>query len=247
MRAPPLDLLNLLADHHRIVAPNLLRTQLPIVERALVLVGIPVDGAEQTAAPTLEACESDLLAAHATPVLLFALPVLLVLLFVIRGRRSCVCTGPALLTIFVGGAVRHIGGAVVGGGGGRGGVVLCGHGHGRGDGGGRRAGGGEEGLQGGDGGHACVRTVRGVRVDGGGGRAVGWLLFLLQGFLVADRAQTVRRRVAIETTAASTQRLHRVRFPLHASDFESCRVLESGTILRRVGSWTMLIQRTLSS
>lgn len=80
-----LDLLNLLADHDRIVAADFLRAQLPVVERTVVLVRISVDGAEQTSAPALETGEADLLAAHPASVLLFAFAVILVVLFVVRG------------------------------------------------------------------------------------------------------------------------------------------------------------------
>lgn len=48
------DFLDLLADDHWIVAPNLLRAHLPVVEAAVVLVAVPVHGAEQTAASALE-------------------------------------------------------------------------------------------------------------------------------------------------------------------------------------------------
>lgn len=51
-----LNLLDLLAHHHRIVAPNLLGTVFPVVEAALVLVAVPVHGAEQAAASALESC-----------------------------------------------------------------------------------------------------------------------------------------------------------------------------------------------
>lgn len=51
-----LNLLDFLAHHHRIVAPNLLGTVFPVVERALVLVAVPVHGAEQAAASALESC-----------------------------------------------------------------------------------------------------------------------------------------------------------------------------------------------
>lgn len=49
------------------------------------------------------------------------------------------------------------------------------------------------------------------------GRGAGGLLFLFQRFLVADRAESVRSRVTIETASASAQRLHGIWFPLHSS------------------------------
>lgn len=47
-------LVYLLADDDGVVAADLLRAELSVVERALVLVAVPVHGAEQPAASTLE-------------------------------------------------------------------------------------------------------------------------------------------------------------------------------------------------
>lgn len=44
----------LLRDHDGVVAADLLRAELPVVERALVLVRVPVHRAEQPAAAALE-------------------------------------------------------------------------------------------------------------------------------------------------------------------------------------------------
>lgn len=49
-------LVYLLGDDDGVVAADLLRAELPVVERALVLVTVPVHGAEQPAASALEPC-----------------------------------------------------------------------------------------------------------------------------------------------------------------------------------------------
>lgn len=83
-------LVDLLRDDDGVVAPDLLRAQLPVVERALVLVAVPVHRAEQTAAAALEPCESNLLAANCAPILfLFVFAgVLVVGVCVRRGTRA---------------------------------------------------------------------------------------------------------------------------------------------------------------
>lgn len=62
-------LVYLLGDDDGVVAADLLRAELPVVERALVLVAVPVHRAEQPPAAALEPCESNLLAAYCAPVL----------------------------------------------------------------------------------------------------------------------------------------------------------------------------------
>lgn len=47
-------LVDLLRHHDGVVAPDLLRAQLSVVERAFVLVAVPVHGAEQSSAAALE-------------------------------------------------------------------------------------------------------------------------------------------------------------------------------------------------
>lgn len=49
-------LVYLLGDDDGVVAADLLRAELPVVERALVLVAVPVHGAEQPSAAALEPC-----------------------------------------------------------------------------------------------------------------------------------------------------------------------------------------------
>ena len=49
------DFLNLLTDHYRVVAADLLGAELSVVERAFVFVGIPMDRTVQPAATALEA------------------------------------------------------------------------------------------------------------------------------------------------------------------------------------------------
>lgn len=51
-----LNLLDLLAHHHRIVAPDLLGTVFSVIEAALVLVAVSVYSAEQAATSALETC-----------------------------------------------------------------------------------------------------------------------------------------------------------------------------------------------
>ena len=70
------DFLNLLTDHYRVVAANLLGTELSVVKRAFVFVGIPMDRTVQPTATALEASQSDLLAASGTAILLLAIFVL---------------------------------------------------------------------------------------------------------------------------------------------------------------------------
>lgn len=63
-------LVYLLGNDDGVVAADLLRAQLPVVEGALVLVAVPVHRAEQAPAAALETCESNLLAANCASVLL---------------------------------------------------------------------------------------------------------------------------------------------------------------------------------
>lgn len=76
----PSNLLDLVPYHHRIVLSDLLSTHFLIVKRTVVLVGISVEAAEETPAATLEAREADLFAAYPTPIFLFLLVLLVVLL-----------------------------------------------------------------------------------------------------------------------------------------------------------------------
>lgn len=76
----PSNLLYLVPHHHRIVLSDLLSTHFLIVKRTVVLVGISVEAAKETPTATLEAREADLFAAHPTPIFLFLLVLLVVLL-----------------------------------------------------------------------------------------------------------------------------------------------------------------------
>lgn len=81
-------LVYLLRHHDGVVAPDLLRAQLPVVERAVVLVAVPVHGAEQPAAAALEPCKSNLLAADGASVLLFLVLAGVLVVRVRVGRRA---------------------------------------------------------------------------------------------------------------------------------------------------------------
>lgn len=86
----PSNLLDLVPDHHRIVLSDLLSTHFLIVKRTVVLVGISVQAAEEAPAATLEAREADLFAAYPTPILLFLLVLLVILLAAcFRGHTLC--------------------------------------------------------------------------------------------------------------------------------------------------------------
>lgn len=64
-------LLYLLADDHWVVSTDLLRAHLPVVERTLVLVAVPVHRAVEAPASALEPRQADLLTTRGAPVLLF--------------------------------------------------------------------------------------------------------------------------------------------------------------------------------
>lgn len=86
----PSNFLDLVPDHHRIVLSDLLSTHFLIVKRTVVLVGISVQAAEEAPAATLEAREADFFAAYPTPVLLFLLVLLVILLAAcFRGHTLC--------------------------------------------------------------------------------------------------------------------------------------------------------------
>lgn len=83
-------LLDLLADDDGVVPADLLRAHLPVVERAVVLVAVPVHRAEEAAASALEPRQADLLATRGAPVLLLlaVAAVILAVLVLVVGRTG---------------------------------------------------------------------------------------------------------------------------------------------------------------
>lgn len=83
------NFLNFFSNHDRIITSDFRRAELPIVERALVLITVSMYRAEQTTTSALEASQSDLFAAgHASVLLLLA--VLIAVLVVAVGYRGVI-------------------------------------------------------------------------------------------------------------------------------------------------------------
>lgn len=153
------NFLNFFSNHDRIITSDFRRAQLPVVERAFVLITVSMYRAEQTTTSALEAGQSNFLAAgHASVLLLLA--VLIAVLVVAVGYRGVIAgtvTGATLVVdiLLVGGTLEQR--ALDRG--------LCGVGHGRdGSGHGRRDRGGH------GGGVYCAAAVA---VDAGGAADVG--------------------------------------------------------------------------
>lgn len=121
------NFLNFFSDHDRIITSDFRRAELPIVERALVLITVSMYRAEQTTTSALEASQSDLFTAgHASVLLLLA--VLIAVLVVAVGYRGVIAgtVTAAGATIVV--DILLVGGTLEQGTLDRG---LCGVGHGR--------------------------------------------------------------------------------------------------------------------
>lgn len=87
---PSSNLLNLVPNYHGIVLSDLLGTHFLIVKRAVVLIGVSMQAAEEAPTATLEAGEAHFFAAYPTPVLLLLLVLLVVLLAAcFRGHTLC--------------------------------------------------------------------------------------------------------------------------------------------------------------
>lgn len=83
------NFLNFFPNHDRIITSDFRRAELPIVERALVLITVSMYRAEQTTTSALEASQSNLFAAgHASVLLLFA--ILIAVLVVAVGYRGVI-------------------------------------------------------------------------------------------------------------------------------------------------------------
>lgn len=87
-RGPSSNLLNLVPNDHGIVLSDLLGTHFLIVKRAVVLIGVSMQAAEEAPTATLEAGEAHFFAAYPTPVLLLLLVLLVVLLAACFGGHT---------------------------------------------------------------------------------------------------------------------------------------------------------------
>lgn len=83
------NFLNFFPNHDRIITSDFRRAELPIVERALVLITVSMYRAEQTTTSALETSQSNLFAAgHASVLLLLA--ILIAVLVVTVGYRGVI-------------------------------------------------------------------------------------------------------------------------------------------------------------
>lgn len=117
------NFLNFFSNHDRIITSDFRRAELPIVERALVLITVSMYRAEQTTTSALEASQSDLFAAgHASVLLLLAVLVVAVgYRGVIAGTVTAAGATIVVDILLVGGTLEQ--GTLDRG--------LCGVGHGR--------------------------------------------------------------------------------------------------------------------